>query len=278
MANEQQQQPNLNPDAAEFRVNAENGGGMGSVKLSPFWPHSPGLWFAQAEGLFMVRGITDERAKYYNVVAVLPHESLRKVADIVEAPPEEQPYSTLKQRLMASHQLTGFQRAEKLLQMPALGSGKPSDLMAAMLEVCPRGEEKSEIFACLFLQRLPREIRILLSEVDHKDPKALAAQADRHWGLHESPAAVMPVVADLPEAGESVNAVRADRGGRGGRGGRGRRGRGGNGAAKQQLESDASMAARLASGLCLKHWRYGEQAHSCTAPCSWQGNAAAGGN
>jgi hypothetical protein len=33
MANEQQQQPNLNPDAAEFRVNAENGGGMGSVKL-----------------------------------------------------------------------------------------------------------------------------------------------------------------------------------------------------------------------------------------------------
>jgi hypothetical protein len=119
----------------------------------------------------MVKGIMNELAKYYNVVAVLPHKSLRKVADIVEMVPEEQPYGVLKQRLQTSHQLTGFQPAEKLLQMPPLGSGKPSDLMAAILEVCPRGEEWSEFFACLGLQRLPREIWILLSEVDHEDPK-----------------------------------------------------------------------------------------------------------
>jgi hypothetical protein len=254
-----------------------------SVKLPPFWPHSPALWFSQAESMFMIRGITEQLHKYYHVVATLPHESLRLVADIVEATPEEEPYTVLKQRLMASHQLTGYQRAEKLFQMPVLGARKPSDLMAAMLEVCPRGEEKTELFACLFLQRLPREIRVLLSEADHKDPKALAAQADRHWGLHESPAAIMPVVGmelcGAPE--EAINAVRPDRGGRGGRGGRGRRGRGGGGGAgppRQPVESDASMAARLASGLCLKHWRYGDQAHSCTAPCTWQGNGAAGGN
>jgi hypothetical protein len=122
---------------------------------------------------------------------------------------EEQPYSMLKQRLLASHHLTGFQRAKKLFQMLALGAGKPSDLMATMLEICPRGEERTELFACLFLQRLPREIRVLLSEVDHKDQKALASQADRHWGLHESPAAVMPVMEDST-AEEIINAVRAD--------------------------------------------------------------------
>jgi hypothetical protein len=198
---------------------------------------------------------------------------------MVEAVPEEQPYSVLKQRLLALHQLTGFQRAEKLFQMPALGTGKPSDLMAAMLEICPRGEERKELFACLFLQRLPREIRVLLSEVDNKDPKALAARADRHWGLHESPASIMPVMEDST-AEENVNAVRADQGGWGGRGGHGRKSRGGGSSAgKQQVESNGSMAARLASGLSLKHWCYGDQAHSCTAPCSWQqGNAAAGGN
>jgi hypothetical protein len=224
--------------------------------------------------MFMIRGITDQLQRYYHVVSTLPHESLRLVADIVEATPEEEPYTVLKQRLMASHQLTGYQRAEKLFQMPVLGARKPSDLMAAMLEICPRGEEKTELFACLFLQRLPREIRVLLSEVDHKDPKALAAQADRHWGLHETLAAIMPLVGmeqlcGAPE--EAINAVRTDRGGRGGRGGRGRRGRGGGGGAglpRQPVESDASMAPRLASGLCLKHWRYGDQAHSCTAPCT----------
>jgi hypothetical protein len=253
-----------------------------SVKLPPFWPHSPALWFSQAESMFMIRGLSDQHQRYYHVVSVLPHESLRLVADIVEAKPEEEQYNVLKQRLLASHQLTGFQRAEKLFQMPTLGARKPSDLMAAMLEICPRGEEKTELFACLFLQRLPREIRVLLSEVDHKDPKALAAQADRHWGLHESPAAaVMPVLAESAGMEDGINAVRQERGGRGGRGGRGRRGRGGGGGAggaRQPVESDASMAARLASGLCLKHWRYGDQAHSCIAPCSWQGNAAAGGN
>jgi hypothetical protein len=251
---------------------------FGSVKLSPFWPHSPALWFSQTEGIFMVKNITNELHRYYHVVSVLPHESLRLVADIVEQPPPDTPYTTLKQRLLASHQLTAFQRAEKLFQMPSLGARKPSDLMAAMLEICPRGEERTELFACLFLQRLPREIRVLLSNVDHKDPKALAAQADSHWGLHESQAPLMPVLADQEAPEESLNAVRSDRGGRGGRGGRSRRGRGGGGGTRQPVESDASMAARLASGLCLKHWRYGEQAHSCVAPCSWQGNAAAGGN
>jgi hypothetical protein len=137
----------------------------------------------------------------------------------VEVPPDQETYTTLKQWLMASHQLTRFQRAEKLLQMPPLGARKPSDLMAAMLEVCPRGEEKTEIFACLFLQI--REIRVLLSVVDHKDPKALASQADRLWGLHKSPAAVMPLSAEQLLQDDSINAVvRTDRGSRGGRGGR----------------------------------------------------------
>jgi hypothetical protein len=116
------------------------------------------------------------------VVGSLPHESLRQVADIVEAPPAETPYVAIKQRLMAAHQMTSFQRAEKLFAMPALGNRKPSELMAA---ICPRGEEKTDLFTCLFLQQLPREIRILLADADHKDPKLLAEKADQLWPLCE---------------------------------------------------------------------------------------------
>jgi hypothetical protein len=231
--------------------------------------------------LFTVKQVTDEHTKYCYVVGALPHESLRLVADIVEIPPEEEPYTTLKGRLMASHLMTGYRRAEKLFAMPALGSRKPSDLMAAMLEVCPRGEEKTELFAFLFLQRLPRELRVLLAKVDKKDPKALADQADELWGMHDFAGTIAPVVADelLQEDGV-VAAVRRDAGSRGGRGGRGRKNRGGgnNGGGKQQQEPDVSRDARLAAGLCLKHWRYGNQANSCTQPCAWPGNGTAGGN
>jgi hypothetical protein len=250
----------------------------GSVKLPPFWPHAPALWFSQAECLFHTKRVTDQFSKYCNVVGSLPHESLRLVADIVESPPQETPYVAIKQRLLASHQLTSFQRAEKLFAMPPLGNRKPSDLMAAMLEICPRGEEKTDLFACLFLQRLPREIRILLADADHKDPKALADKADQLWGHHTIEGSGISAV--HAEEEPIVAAVRSDNGGRGrGRGGRGgnRRGRGA-GSSRAAIESDISRDARLAAGLCLRHWRYGDQAHGCEQPCSWPGNAAAGSN
>jgi hypothetical protein len=56
----------------------------------------------------------------------------------------------LQARLLASHRLTDYQRAEKLVAMPALGARRPSQLMAAMLEMCPAGDEKSKIFPALF--------------------------------------------------------------------------------------------------------------------------------
>jgi hypothetical protein len=70
---------------------AQSSGNMvqpATVKLPPFWPHSPALLYSQAESLFILRGITDQVAKYYHVVSVLPHESLRLVADIVEIMPD----------------------------------------------------------------------------------------------------------------------------------------------------------------------------------------------
>jgi hypothetical protein len=248
------------------------------VKLGPFWPHAPGLWFSQAECQFTVAGLEDQFQRYCRVVSVLPHESLRLVADIVESPPAANQYDELKGRLMASHQMTSYQRAERLFAMPSLGARKPSDLMAAMLEICPRGEEKTELFACLFLQRLPRELRVLLARADHKDPKKLADEADNLWGMHVAPADQVAALSPAAEVEGTVAAMRpaADSG----RGRRGRRGRGGGGNAgqRQQQEPELSRAARLAAGLCLKHWRYGEAANSCEQPCNWPGNGPAGGN
>ncbi len=76
-----------------------------------------------------------------------------------------------------------------------------------MLEICPRGEEKSHLFACLFLRRLPRKIRVLLTKVDHKDPKALAEQADELWALHTHDS-VVAAVQELSMEEPAVNALK----------------------------------------------------------------------
>ncbi len=116
----------------------------------------------------------------------LPHKLIRLFADIVESELSQTPYEDIKQRLVASHQLSDFQKAERLFQMPALGGRKPSELMAAMLETCPRGKEKTNLFVCIFQHRLPWEIRVLLAKADHKDLKTLATQADELWALPDN--------------------------------------------------------------------------------------------
>jgi hypothetical protein len=207
--------------------------------------------------------VTDQFIKYCQVIAALQHESLRCVAGIAESPAAANAYEALKQRLLFSHQMTGYQRAERLFAMPTLGTRKPSELMAEMLEICPRGKEKSGAVCLLFLQRLPREIRVLLAKVDHKDPKELAEQTDHYWGLHDSPATVAAV---LPAADNSEDALVAAvrQSGGGNRGGRGARGRSGSrGANRVPYESELSRDARLAAGLCLKHWHYGKHANGC---------------
>ena len=94
----------------------------------------------------------------------MPSESCALVADLVTQPPAVQPFQRLKERLLLSHQLTIVQMAEKILDMPELGDRRPSQLLAAMMEFCPEGEVNSAFFRASFLRRLPKEIRVLLTD------------------------------------------------------------------------------------------------------------------
>jgi hypothetical protein len=63
-----------------------------------------------------------------------------------------------------------------------------------MLSVCPSGMKIQPLFQYLFLQRLSKTLRTLLSEQDCGDIRALAALADRLWSSHKpQPHEVMTV-------------------------------------------------------------------------------------
>jgi hypothetical protein len=238
--------PNDGPPATA----AATGSNVFSVKLSPFWPQAPVAWFAQAECIFHTKRVTDSFDKYCHLMASLPPESVCLVMDIVEVPPAVNPYETLKERLLSQLQLSEYERLDQLFTMPGLGSRKLLAMLAAMLELCPRGEENTRTFAGLFLHRLPRELRILLAHEDLRDLKLSAARADVLHTHHRGGGAVN--AEDNTEVYPEVNAVAGGTGRLGhncGRGGaKGGGGRGQKGDKRPPVESAASRQAREAVG------------------------------
>jgi hypothetical protein len=146
-----------------------------------------------------------------------------------------------------------------------------------MLELCPRGEERSPFFIFLFLQRLPKELCVLLGDEALEEPRDIGELADKKWALHSHQHGGTIAAVELTEEDGQVAAVKQSAAGsraRGKRSGHGR-GRGGGGGGGQQntepvTPSQAPAAlARMSTGLCHFHWTYGEKAQKCEAPCNW---------
>ena len=166
---------------------------------------------------------------------------------------------------------------ELLLAVEPLGGRKPSELLADMWELCPPDQHNNIFFAALFLQRLPRDIRVLLTHEDHSNLRLLAAKADQlvaFSGKHDTVAAAVDspqedLVAALPGRNKQQQ-------------------RGNNKQSKKQLPpvpprpqsnnnkekypTAPAALARDSVGLCYYHWSCGDKANNCSAPCSWQGN------
>ena len=269
------------------------------VKLPSFWSDKPASWFALAESRFRTHGIIGEQAKFDQLVGSLSKESIGRVLDLVETPPLFSAYTILKTRLLEAHQLTDYQKVDNLLKMEPLGARRPSELLAAMLEACPRGQETNIFFTHLFLCRLPAELRIMLGEDDHQDVRNLVAKADKLWAMHGQKSSLIAAVDQPEEDGAFIAAVGATRGhghrGGGGCGNRSNRGQqpssrgrpaqpsvqqprqpqqgsGSSSAAAAAVNPSPSDLARMGSELCFFHWSWGEKARNCVAPCNWQGN------
>lgn len=242
-----------------------------AMKVTPFWVDAPVAWFAAVETQFTLRRIVSEVDRFCLVAGALDKETMKKVVHLVTTPDPVVPFTALKTALLASHHLTDYQKVELLLAMDSLGGRKPSELLADMLELCPAGQHNSVFFVGLFLQRLPREMRVLLSHDDHSDLRLLAAKADRL--LAYSGRQSHDVVAAVPGEDRQEDMVAALRP---------RHQQQGRGHFQQpppplpprpaqgQQSTAPVKLARQSTGLCYYHWTYGDKAKSCRQPCTWQ--------
>ena len=122
-----------------------------SVKLPPFWPDKTKLWFAQAEAQFTIQNITSEQTRYAHVVSMLDSKMLEFVMDIIQEPPVDEPYTTLKKRLTGAFTISDDEKAARLLDMNGLGDKTPSKCLSTMLMLAPDGQEPGFLLQKIFL-------------------------------------------------------------------------------------------------------------------------------
>ena len=136
-----------------------------SVKIPPFWPADPAVWFAQVEAQFSNRGIVQSRTRFDHIIAALSPEVATEVRDLIFHPPEENPYQLLKDALIQRTEASEQRRLQQLLTSEELGDRKPSQLLRRMQQLLgDSGPPPDSAFVRqLFLQRLPSSVRMVLA-------------------------------------------------------------------------------------------------------------------
>ena len=221
------------------------------------------------------------------VVAALAPYYATEVRDLLLEPPEEEPYTKLKDALIARTQKSEQMGLRELLSNEELGDQEPSKLLRRMQQLLGDKQLDGSLQRELFVSRLPTTVRLILASAPGTASlEDLAKMADK---VVEStkPLAIQtvqaatpdPAIADLrQELSTLTAAVQAlttnhhdDRGRAQNRGRSGRRDR-----SKSRGRRDRSSSPPH-SGVCFYHHRFGEKARKCEKPCSFKSeNSQAG--
>lgn len=242
-----------------------------SIKLPPFWPADPHVWFAQVEAQFATRHITAQKTMFDYVVASLSPEFATEVRDLILSPPRDDPYDELKAQLIRRTAASEQRRLQQLLHAEELGDRKPSQLLRRLQQLLGDGPHKfdTSVFRELFLQRLPANVcMVLASSGDSISLDQLAQLADRIMDVAiptvasvaspKSSPELEQLRAEVSQLQAAVQAYRTDQ----------------RSTASGRRSPSRSWSPRRNS-LCWYHRRFGDKARKCNPPCSQSGNGQA---
>ncbi|KAJ0169274.1 hypothetical protein K1T71_015072 [Dendrolimus kikuchii] len=148
------------------------------IKVPPFSPEDPELWFALVEGQFESHDITDDHIKFTNVTTNLDLQYAKSVKDIIINPPQRNRYERIKteliKRLSASHE----KKVKQLLTHEELGDRKPSQFLRHLQDLAGPSVP-DDFLRSIWSNRLPHNIQTVLASQPTHSLEQLADLADR---------------------------------------------------------------------------------------------------
>lgn len=243
-----------------------------NIRIPPFWPEKPAIWFAQVEGQFAVANITEDREKFFYILTTLDRQYAAEVEDVLTGPPS---YDILKSELIKRLSVSRENKVKQLLMHEELGNRKPSQFLRHLQHLA--GPEIPEDFLkTIWTSRLPTSMQPIVASQPTLSLDALAELADRinDIAIPAQVAATTPIVATSSAAIEvltqqvaqltkQVHALTTQRQNRSRQIERGRRHR-------SRSTSTRSLSSYRRYPICWYHKKFSDKAHKCIKPCDFK--------
>lgn len=245
------------------------------VRLPPFWPEEPAVWFAQIEGSFALSRIRDDETKYHYVSAQLEHRYAAEVKDILVNPPATGKYETLKTELIKRLSASRDKEVTQLLMHEELGDRRPSQFLRHLRHLAGKNIP-DDFIRTIWTSRLPTSLQTVVASQPECTLQALADLADKVHDLVPSTPQVASVDAaqlslldkltkEVAELSHQVKLLSTNKAGRS-------RSRHNNNQHSRSRTRSQSSYRKYPN--CFYHNKYGDNARTCVKPCDYlQGKA-----
>lgn len=101
-----------------------------ALKIPPFYPSDPEMWFNMVERSFEASGVTLEATKFSHILGALDPIHAKEIRDIVFKPPTTDPYTFLRAELIKILSTTQEQKTRRLLEHEETGGDhKPTQFL-----------------------------------------------------------------------------------------------------------------------------------------------------
>lgn len=255
-----------------------------NLRVLPFSPEEPEIWFALLEGQFESNSITNDLVKFTNVINNLDIQHSKAVKDIILNPPANNRYKKIKTELIKRLSASREKKVRQLLVHEELGDRKPSQFLRHLQDLA--GPSVPEDFIkTIWCNRLPNNIQTVLASQTFQTLEQVSDLADRIQEI-TSPCNVAAVatsshathapsseIAELKKMVERLT-LKLDEHTRGSQCSSVR-------SRPQRRTSTARERSRSNSSyrkypVCWYHAKFGPQARSCIKPCDFHkaGNSA----
>lgn len=133
-------------------------------------------WFIKMEAWFDLQGlgVRKEIEKYKAVIAYLDQKYLDQVHDLVHIQPASEPYTKLKEALLARFAESEMAKLDKLANGILLGDGRPSHLLSQLQRLNATSDDS--VVRRYWIKRLPTNVRGVVAGMMESSPQIPLSQ------------------------------------------------------------------------------------------------------